>query len=342
LDVRYGHRDLLPDYSYSYASPGASPVEIAWDTSTVFRDSVSDDGRLSNETYIVVTFYDVNYNSTELVVPILLGNTSSTQLTKAVEDLTVEATTAGQNPMLMNASPLGAGSDSMLFTQLDWTETSEWREIQNYRVYRSFVSGNGPWDKVAEVPANASYSRHSYWDSSSLLTPSRTVWYYVVPHNALGEGPPSRTVMTKPLPRFWVELVSPSDRQFGVDTQSFTLSWRVPDEYGPGGANADAVFSYRLAVSGWNDSSNTWVWPGSAPLETWTWPAGTTSVAYAGGQLQSAIQYQWDIKEALAKKVYQRDGSGQEIATAVAYSGWPASGFSDGSVNGPFAFTTQP
>jgi len=329
------------DIKYIFIGFGYIPGELEYDFAS-FDSNVISPGDLDTtnipdgELQIIIVTYDMNYNRSQLTLNVTIENGGSGVVPAAPTYLWPLSITVGENigffstgrsdlfnklgikenPNIinltegksidLNAVINVADPDSNLYVEISWDSVMD---ATGYKIYRKF-EGESNYRFIgssAEIPW--------FYDTDPQLSVGRKTYYQVSAFNAYGESEKTPAEWTTPLPKFNLNLVSPTDGASGVSLTP-TLQWQPVEIVGK-------YQYYEWYIMGKNDSYYTWNGGGEM----------VTSWVYFGEPLQPLKVYEWNVDYAVAyDDIYN---------TFPAFRAVSFAGSGNGSLNGAFEFTTQ-
>lgn len=224
--------DYIPN-NLEYYNRVSGNSEYTWKN---FDTTLLSDGE--HKVYFVS--YDMNYNRSQLCITIKINNKNSGSKPDAPTNFWPMAITMGKNAeiysigrdkSITNSSikigfnPLNipgknnnidlndiirtAFPDSNIVVYITWDKVDNATE---YKIYRKF-EGESNYKCIGTSLQNAN---PYYLDTSPLLTVGKKAYYQVSAFNSHGESEKSDSEWTEPLPKFNIQLVSPTDGATGV------------------------------------------------------------------------------------------------------------------------------
>lgn len=332
-DPSYGHAYLGFGIEDTVNSLTGYPFSINLDTST------APDG----PTFCYIVAYDINNNCVITKIPVTVENNGGETSLAMTKPVTALAITEGYNMQYDSFNQLktgikinsqkmlnvlqnsihvqGAAPDTDCFVGLTWESEFSNDNFSCYKVYRG-KSAAGPWKYLCFSLYDPEDDSFYTFDSSPEVTPNVYSYYKVVPVNKSGREGSGKTVGVKPLGRCEVNLEAPAHNSTGV-TLPPTFRWNC-------NLTGVDLYYFEMTLNSLSTSE-----PGY--LEFFCTPSTTFSRVFAGGEwgfsLNRNCQYQWDIVSAIAQKIYSN------YSEALSFG---MKGYSQGSSNGAFLFTTAP
>jgi hypothetical protein len=335
LDIKYifiGACYIPTQLEYDFAYYGKSNITLPSLDTTLFPNG---------DSQITVVAYDMNYNRSQLTLNVTINNENSGDVPAMPTDLWPCSVTLGEgvgffstgrnelfdrigikeNPDIINL-PEGrsidlnavinvADPDSNLFVEIDWSDVGG---ATGYKIYRKFEG-----ETVYRLIGSTQISE--FCDADPQLSVGRKTYYQVSAFNAFGKSEKTPAEWTTPLPKFNLNLVSPTDGASGVSLTP-ALQWQPVEVVGK-------YQHYDWYIIGKNDSYYT----GYGTVEN------ETSIVYDDEPLQYLKVYEWNIDNAIAfDDDYGTFIEFRAISIAGEMTSLPNG---TGSLNGAFEFTTQ-
>lgn len=312
LNVRIGHQDpLVTDFETtgSALSFTLDPLEMG-----------------PGQSYLLVTAYDIEYNSVQKVVPFAVGKTAVAAGSLLPPSPHLVAYTTSQSTRYFGT--VGSGSTSTLlerpgslmtltsrpshFVSIEWDSV---HEASGYRIYRR-IGEYGSFQALADIPIG----RTSYLDADPLLRPGPSIYYRLAAFDDKGNlSTQSDPVMVFLLEPFSVYLVSPQHGSVQSVAGGLEFTWQATKlPYRPG-ASYEYTYDFRLQ---------------KATAQNALMRREYTNVEQARvSTLAPCSQYEWDLVAASATLRIS------DQATAVSASGREMK--TGASLNGAYTFSTE-
>lgn len=214
-------------------------LNYSWDTSYFPPGNIN----------IKVIAYDNNNNRSELNIPVIVGDTSGSPpaFIPTSSDYEVYAVTFGQSLHLFrqeidtllaksiienkvkltllkikdDITIFSAPADSTAFVDI-WVDY--YSGTRGINVYRS-IDQNGNYTLAGKTSFYDDYwDQYFFEDMSSVITPGQSVWYRISYYNEYGDGPLSDPIEVRILPKYNLNLTSPSNSSTTTDTTP-TFQW---------------------------------------------------------------------------------------------------------------------